>query len=54
MLPQTGEVIMKWLPYVGIAIILLVILLVFVKRKKGDDKEETTNREFEFYRRTKK
>lgn len=41
MLPQTGEVVMKWLPFVGIAIILLVILFAFIKRKKCD-KEETT------------
>ena len=42
MLPQTGEVVMKWLPYVGIAIILIVILLIFAKRKKGNEEESAT------------
>jgi len=44
MLPQTGEIVMKWLPFVSIAIILLVILFVFVKLKKGN-KEESTKTE---------
>ncbi|MHC5228959.1 LPXTG cell wall anchor domain-containing protein [Enterococcus sp. LJL99] len=40
--PQTGEVVMKWLLFVGIAIILLVFLFVFVNRKKGDKEKPTT------------
>ena len=52
-LPQTGEVVMKWLSFVRIAIILLVILFVVVKRKK-DDKEKNYKREFEFDKRKSK
>ncbi|MFV5900073.1 MULTISPECIES: LPXTG cell wall anchor domain-containing protein [Enterococcus] len=35
MLPETGEVILKWLPYVGVGLIVLVILVVLLKRKNN-------------------
>ncbi|EGO6646178.1 LPXTG cell wall anchor domain-containing protein [Enterococcus faecalis] len=35
MLPETGEVILKWLPYAGVGLIVLVILVVLLKRKNN-------------------
>lgn len=35
MLPDTGEIILSWLPYVGVGLIVLVIILVFWKRKNN-------------------
>lgn len=35
MLPETGEIILKWLSYVGVGLIVLGIILVFWKRKNN-------------------
>ncbi|MCI0130633.1 MULTISPECIES: LPXTG cell wall anchor domain-containing protein [Enterococcaceae] len=40
MLPQTGEVIMNWLPYIGIALVVVVAFLLFKKKKSNDDEEQ--------------
>lgn len=33
MLPETGEVILQWLPYVDAGLIVLVLLLLKLERK---------------------
>ncbi|MGX4686571.1 LPXTG cell wall anchor domain-containing protein [Vagococcus sp. JNUCC 83] len=40
MLPQTGEVIMNWLPYIGIALIVIIGIILFKKKKSDNDQEE--------------
>ncbi|MGX6971237.1 LPXTG cell wall anchor domain-containing protein [Vagococcus bubulae] len=40
MLPQTGEVIMNWLPYIGIALIVVVGFLLYKKKKSNKNEED--------------